>query len=531
MESNSNDNSMELVMDNFNQSDENENIKLIAINNNDQILHDIFISNSNLYHKNCVKLMNFELNKNSLGPFNMVVLFNSRFFMNIIREFYLKLNSEYLNIYVSNQIIYFYGHKDRKLNIYVKINTLYISKDLVKIIEGHGQCLRVRFPIINFLKNCEAQNFKNKETFKIYFKLLKKNRKQKSINNINKSFDPFSEIQPEILKFDKDFYFEKDALEGIIIVETINNFKFQIKCSFAPPELSNPPNFPVEIYNHYIFSLNIDKSNNIEKVDQINNLYIFCNQYLCNFVSISENYYTYENTDFIEFKINDAFNYIRLYDQTFEIGNLFKYMIQFVLTKGELDACKILNKKTSKILFYSNKKDKYLVNKETDQDGNIVSSIIIKSSDNLPKIKNLEECYLYHQVWEEWIDYLSNKLPKDCINDLIHSDKNKNKKMGDKNQAKHRKKNSKLNSLNEDEGNINKQFDNEKNENEDKKDSIENLFLYSKKNQRIKKNKIEEDDNGFFRLGDIKCDYINLASQNLTQSEGEKNKNPFATDY
>ena len=131
------------------------------------------INNANLEHKNLLREMNFGINRNLCGPFFFSVEFNSKYFMNIIREYYLKLNCQRLNFIVSDAIIYIYGYYDQNLKIYTKINTNYIYSDLVNIIEGHSKSFRANFDVLTLLKSLEEHNFTNKEMMKISFVICK----------------------------------------------------------------------------------------------------------------------------------------------------------------------------------------------------------------------------------------------------------------------------------------------------------------------------------------------------------------------
>ena len=148
-----------LVKDNENQYLDNE------------IMNKEILQNPNLEHKNFIKAIDFGINRNTCGPYAFGVEFNAKFFMNIIREYYLKLNCLRLNLIVNNRIIYIYGHYNQILKIYTKINTHYMHPDMVKIIEGHNKELRANFDVQTLLKTLELHNFSNKEIMKMYFVL------------------------------------------------------------------------------------------------------------------------------------------------------------------------------------------------------------------------------------------------------------------------------------------------------------------------------------------------------------------------
>ena len=130
-----------LVKDNENQYLDNE------------IMNKEILQNPNLEHKNFIKAIDFGINRNTCGPYVFGVEFNAKFFMNIIREYYLKLNCLRLNLIVNNRIIYIYGHYNQILKIYTKINTHYMHPDMVKIIEGHNKELRAYAKATNDLAN------------------------------------------------------------------------------------------------------------------------------------------------------------------------------------------------------------------------------------------------------------------------------------------------------------------------------------------------------------------------------------------
>ena len=262
-------------------------------------------------------------------------------------------------------------------------------------------------------------------------------------------------------------------------------------CNYAPLELCSPPKIPDSIFKKFIFYISIDKLVNItQRMSLQSPIEISCNNYICNFItnSFCENFLMFQNSDGAEFNQENFFNYIKLFDPLVENGILYKKMITFTLNKHELDSLKIINKKTPILYFYADKKEKFYFTKETDQDGNITSSVIIKSSENKPKIKDIEDCCLYADHWEDWTNYLSNILPRDCIEDLNQL----RKKKGEKNLVSNNKKNKRKKNKNEDKKEYN---ENNKNNNEinikviDGGNELEGIFLYNN-NKKGNKNKI-----------------------------------------
>ena len=483
MNSNINDNSSESFnINNYFPSDNNRNNDLTyrsrdydSHSNNSQLLKELILS-SNLYHKNLCKLLEFGINKITYGPFEFGVQFNAKFFIGIIREYYLKLYSERINFIVSNQIIYFYSHIQTKIQIITEINTRYISPDLVKIIDGHGKEFRANFDLVHLLRNLDLHNYANREAIKVYFKYDKNKKKNKDENRSN-FINPFQELQADKQNFENEFNLDNEAIPGNIIIETDKEFKFCMDSNFAPLEMCAPPKVPHSIFSNYIFSISVDKLSYWTKRMSLQNpLDIFCNHYICNFVSnkTSESFLTYNNTEGVEFKFDNGFNYIKLFDPMMEKGNLFKKMIQFTLAKPELDACKMINKKASVIYFYADKFEKYYFSKETDQDGNFTCATIIKSQEDKPKIKDIEECCLYIDHWEEWLNYLSNILTKDCIRMLIEARKNKGMK-NIKSVSNHKKNKKKGHKSNEDKKENKDENRSNENENKIKIKSSENI--------------------------------------------------------
>ena len=514
---------------------EEKNEELDNDRQNLQILR-AFLLNQDLCHRNLCKMVDFGINRSTYGPFEFGVQFNAKYFINIIREYYLKLNCQRMNFIVKNQIIYFYSHYQQRFQIITKINTHYINPDLCKIIEGHRKELRANFDLIKLLKNLELRNYSNKENIKIFFK-FNKNKKNEKTFNVN---NPYNELREEDAKFEKEFNFEDVAIPGNIIIESFKEFKFNLESNFAPLEQCAPPHIPSSIYSDYIFFISLDKlSYCTQRMNLQSPIDIYCNHYICNFISnsTSENFLIYKNTEGVDFKFENGFKYFKLYDPIIERGNLFKKMIKFTLTKPELDACKIINKKNLVIYFYADKMEKYYFSKETDQDGNITSSIILKSKENMPIIKEIEECCLYIDHWEEWLIYLSNNLTKDCINFLREARKNKGIKniVSVSNNKKNRKK-------------VNKQLDEDMKENnsEDKKniknknnrneeiaedEKIGSIVLYGSNKKGYKTEiKFEENNNGIKveeKASGQSNNNINENPGNIEQNKNNVMKNPF----
>ena len=413
-----------------------------------KILRD-FLLNPSLEHRNLNKVLDFGINKKNYGPYEIGFQFNAKFFMNIIKNYYLNLNCERINFIVYNKIIYFYSHVDSSLKIYTILNTRYIGLDKVKIIEVNGNDIRVNFPLLQLLKNLELHNFTNNETIKIFFKKFKNKKKAKNEKEISiEENNPFYDLQLETHKFEKEFNFENEAIPGLLIAETVRDFNFTMDCNFAPDELTHPPNIPESIFSNYIINISIDKLSNFAKrMNLTSPVEISCNKYICNFVTNSncENFFMFNKSEGAEINQDNFVNYFKHFDRMIENGELFKKMITFTLTQTEFEALKILNKKTALIYFYADKKEKYYFTQEFDQDSNRASSVILQSTNGKPIIKDIVECCLYSDHWEEWIKYLSEILSRDGINELknlreLHeknylvSNNKKNKKKKNKNE-------------------------------------------------------------------------------------------------
>ena len=228
------------------------------IQDNTHIIRE-FLKSSNLNHLNLLKVIEFGINRNTCGPYEFGVRFNARYFMNIIREYFLRLNCTRLNFIFSDHNIYFYGHFEHQIRVYTKINTSYISSDLVDIIEGFSKKFRANFDILELLNHLELNNFTKKESIKISFVFNQNDLdgskiREESIN----SYDPFYEVQGDRFQFDQEYNFEKSAIPGNIIIETLRS-KFNVSCNFAPSEISSPPTIPSSIFSDYILSLGNDK--------------------------------------------------------------------------------------------------------------------------------------------------------------------------------------------------------------------------------------------------------------------------------
>lgn len=457
------------------------------------------LQNMNLEHKNVIKMIDFDITRNNCGPFEFGVQFNAKFFLNIIREYYLKLNCIRLNLIINDRIIYIYGHYNQTLKIYTKLCTNYINSDLVRIIEGHSKIFRANFEVESLLKSLEQHNFRNKETLKLYFVFNKnyKNKSKKREKDIN-SLNPFEELQAAQGQFESEFNFEENAIPGTIIIET-QIFKCSIDSNFAPLELSNPPKIPSSIFEDYIFQISIDYLGTYtRKMNPLSPLEIFCNHYICNIISKDncENFLTYDSSDGIQFNKENAIKFCKNSIQDVDEMNLYLKMFNFTLRKCELDALTIINKRTSMIHFYAGKKEKFYYTKEIDQDGNITSAIILSSSESGNIIKDIEDCCLYSVHWKDWINYLKNILPKNCINELekVRSSKeesNSNIKNGDVNASTHNKRKKKIkeekkksvdsnNSTNINNSNINRSKKiNLDNDDENKENELKGLFLFT----------------------------------------------------
>ena len=112
--SNDEDDAEKLIINELNSNKDNSDFK-----NQDNIhIEKGFLKNFNLGHRNLLKVIEFGINRNTCGPYEFGVKFNAKYFMNIIREYLIKLNCTRLNFFVSDKIIYFYGIFERKLRVY-----------------------------------------------------------------------------------------------------------------------------------------------------------------------------------------------------------------------------------------------------------------------------------------------------------------------------------------------------------------------------------------------------------------------------
>ena len=495
------------------------------------------LQSCNLDHHNFVKLMEFGINRNTCGPYEFGVQFNAKFFMNILREYYLKLDCSRLNFIFSSGIIYLYGYYNRNLKVYTKLNTHFIDQDLVNILEGYSKEIRANFEVQTLLKYLELHNFANKEKMKMYFSFDKNYRNKskkiemKNLNSINPFIDPQGKDDP----FYEDFNFEENAIPGNIIIET-QTFKCKIESNFAPLELTSPPKIPSAIFTDYILSVSIDKLNSSSlTTDPLSTFDIYCNHYICNFVSNQtlENYLTYDNSEGVQFKYENALKFCKNYSAEVDESNFYLKMMNFTIKKHELNALKIINKKTSVVHFYAGKKEKYYFTKETDQEGRITSAIILCINEAKPLIKDIENCCLFQDQWNEWIDYLQNFLPKDCINELEKmrniyiNNQNDNINASTNNKKKKKRKEEKKSNNKVNNGNNNININNEENadvNNDDKKENeIEGLSVYANdKKGNFKAFNIE--------VRDIGRENINNENKNENKINNNKKKivNPFA---
>ena len=493
-----------------------------------RILKELIL-NSNLCHKNLNKLLDFGINKTSYGPYEFCIQFEARYFINIIREYYLKLNCQRINFIVLKKTIYIYSHIDSIIQIITSINTYYMSPEKVKIMEGYyDKELKANFNALQLLKNLELHNFSKKEFLKISFKIDKNNKNNKKQNTLNVN-NPFYELAADIYKFDKEFNFEDEAISGLLIIES-GNFSFSIDCNYAPLELSAPPNIPDYIIRNFIFYIGFDKiSNFIPKINLQSSIEISCNKYICNFLvnSSCENFFMFKEggAEFIE---QNCYNYFKLFDPMVESGTLYKKMITFNLSKQEIDALKILNKKEALLYFYADHREKYYFSKEIDEFNNITSAVFLKSKENKPVIRDIEDCCLYVDHWEDWLQYLSTFLPRDCINELITSRNNKGKKDIISNNKKNRNKKNR----NEEEKKENNE-NNIKNVNVvDGDNQFSGIHLYSNdKKGNLSKIKLNENNKrNIFDLGRGKN--INNKNNTQTAADGEEKDenivNPFS---
>ena len=499
-------------------------------NDDAQILKELLL-NSNICHKNANKLLDFGINKTTYGPYEFCIQFEARYFINIIRQYYLKLNCETINFIVLKKIIYIYSHIASTIQIITSINTHYMSPEIVKIMEGYyDKELRANFDVLLLLKNLELKNFSKKDFLKISFKIDKNYKKNKNEIALNEN-NPFYELAADKYKFDKEFNFEDEAIPGLLIIES-GDFSFSIECYYAPLELCAPPNIPDYIIHNFIFYIDTDKiSHFTQKINLQSTIEISCNKYICNFIvnSLCENSFMFKEEDGAEFMEQNSFNYFKLFDPLVENGTLYKKMITFYLSKQEIDALKILNKKEALLYFYADNKEKYYYSKEIDQYNNITSAIFLKSKENKPIIRDIEDCCLYLDHWEDWLQYLSSILPRACINELRIARKNK----GEKYLISGNKKNKKKKNRNEE-------------EKKDENNSIMNVnvidgdnqfnglnLYYNDRKGNLSKIKFNENTSkrNIFDMGRGKTINYKNDNQNMVDDDKKKNEiivNPFS---
>ena len=488
MEDNSEESILDCLQKNISQKSDFQERDFESQYQDNVYMEKEILQNCNLAHRNFLKVVEFGINRNTNGPYEFGVQFNARYLMNILREYYFRLDCERLNFILNKRIIYFYGHYNQNLKIYTKINSHYINPDLVKILEGHDKEIRVNFDVQNLLKHLELHRFSNKETMKMFFainqKYRDKSKKREENSNIN---NIFSELQGPAKQFESEFNFEDEAIPGDIIIET-NKFKCKISANFAPLELCSPPKIPSSIFSDYILTINLDIINSSGlKANPLSILDIYCNHYICDFVSNEniESFLTYDNSEGIQFKYENALKFCKACSPDVDESNFYLKMINFDIKKYELDALKIINKKTSVVHFYAGRKEKYYFTKETDQDGNIASAIIISRLEERPLIKDIEKCCSYPENWNTWMEHFKNYLPKECINELekmrrLHNSNKNNDDLNasTNNKKKKKKKEAKKSSI---KSKINSGINIDKNEinDENKENELQGLSVYA----------------------------------------------------
>ena len=529
------DNSDDMFNDAFSQkySQQNNISEKNEINLNpddDSYLLKEFLLNSDLRHNNLLRKLDFGISKTTYGPYECTIQFGARYFLSIIRDYYIKLNCDRINFIIMDKMIYIYSHMDSLIEIITKINTHYISHDKVKILEGFDKEFKANFNVLQLLKNLELHNFSQKENIKISFKIfknVKNNKNRKSYNNEN---NPFFENIADIIQFEKEFNFEEEAIPGLLIVEA-NNFSFSMNCNFAPPELCDPPNIPEYIINKFIFYISVDKISNFIKKVNLQPIEIFCNKYICNFKlnTLSENFLFFKNEDGAEFIEENSFNYFKLFDPLIQNEALYKSMLAFTLSKQEIDALKILDKNSALFYFYADNKEKYYFTKETDEDRKITSAVFLKYKDNKSIIRNIEDCCLYEEHWEDWLEYLSSILPRDCINELRKLNENKGEKKLISNNKKSRNKKSRSEVRNENNNNnVNQNIQNINVIDGDNQFQGINLYI-NDKNNKVGSIQINENNNkraSIPELGRGK-NYNNNNNQKPVNEEQNNNENLF----
>lgn len=491
------------------------------------ILKELLL-NSNLCHKNLNKILDFGINKTAYGPYECSIQFGARYFLNIIRDYYLKLNCEKINFIVVKKNIYIYSHIESVLQIITKINTHFMSPKNVILLDYNKE-LRANFSVLQLMKNFEFHNFAQKDILKISFKIFKNAKKKNKNEQSLEINNPFYELAADVYKFEKEFNFDEECIPGLLIVET-GYYCFSIDCNYAPIELCSPPNIPEYILHNYIFYLNIDKiSNFVQKINFQSPIEISCNKYICNFVVKScENFIMFNNEGGAEFIEDNFFNYFKLFDPIIERGTLYKKMICFTLDKQEIDALRILNKKEAILYFYADNKEIYYYSKEIDDCNNITSAVFLKTKENKPLIKDIEDCCLYADHWEDWLEYLSGILPRDCINDLKELRKNRGEKELVSNNKNNRKKKNKnkenLNNNNENNRNNNILMNVNVMDGENQLQGI-NLFVNDRKGNLSKIKINENNKNNVFDLGRGKINNNNNQNDNQNKTNDTTNKN------
>lgn len=498
----------------------------------DSYLLKELLLNSNLCHKNLNKVLDFGINKTTYGPYECSIQFGARYFINIIREYYLKLNCERINFIVNKKAIYIYSHIASVLQIITKINTHYMSPKNVILLDYNKE-LKANFNVLQLIKNLELHNFSQKDIIKISFKIFKNTKKKSKNEQSLEVNNPFYELAADINKFEREFNFDEECLPGLLIVET-GNYCFSIDCNYAPIELCSPPNIPEYILHNYIFFISIDKiSNFVQKINFQSPIEISCNKYICNFIVKScENFLMFNNEAGAEFMEENFFNFFKLFDRMIERGTLYKKMITFTLDKQDIDALRILNKNEALLYFYADNKEIYYYSKETDDCNNITSAVFLKTKENKPLIKDIEDCCLYEDHWEDWLEYLSSILPRDCINDLKELRKNK----GEKKLVSNNKNNRKKKNKNEEDIMKNDENENKVNDNiimnvnvvngENHLQGI-NLYVNDRKGNLSKIKINENNKNNVFDIGRGKSTINKQNKANNNQNKNENIVNPF----
>ena len=203
MEDNSEESILDCLQKNISQKSDFQERDFESQYQDNVYMEKEILQNCNLAHRNFLKVVEFGINRSTNGPYELGVQFNARYLMNILREYYFRLDCERLNFILNKRIIYFYGHYNQNLKIYTKINSHYINPDLVKILEGHDKEIRVNFDVQNLLKHLELHRFSNKETMKMFFainqKYRDKSKKREENSNIN---NIFSELQGPAKQFE-----------------------------------------------------------------------------------------------------------------------------------------------------------------------------------------------------------------------------------------------------------------------------------------------------------------------------------------